>query len=277
MLRVRLNPHRVTAIYPYIDTLELFFPAVFAASEAYKREVRTAVRNCYHKGRWSGQRVMIQLPNPDTIRWLDYVAEKYDGTVRRVDVALDMAARDCEALREIIETQAILRWQRCHLGMEEIGETLYWDFSEWPLRRNLILYADRHNKLTGEFPCTHLELRLFTARVVKNSGILRPRDLLTLNPAKLFHRHVGWSNMGARYVKERMRAEALKDRLEHKGKELSPFMDQYRASLPKRVEHMLRVGGWDRAQKLKYVGVMERPVEKLMAVPFPIPHRLSWV
>jgi hypothetical protein len=285
MLRIRLNPYHVTAVYPYLDTLEMFFPAAFAHGEEYRREVRGAVRNCHDRyGGWSGQRFMVQRPNPDTVLWLDYLAQKFAGIVRRFDVAYDLQAEDCAVLRRVIETQALLRWQPTTniICMHEVGNsldanTLYWGWSNVrPLRRNLILYSDRACKITGEFPNVHAELRFMGAAVVRQEGILRPRDLLTLNPCQLFHKHLKFSDAGARFVKRRLRAEVVKDRHQHHGHELSPFMDQYRASLARRVETMLRVAGWHRSQKLKHEGVMEKRLDKPLTVPFTIPQRLVW-
>ena len=126
------------------------------------------------------------------------------------------------------------------------------------------------SRITGELECVHLELRLMGADVIRRQGLHRVTDLLTLNPRRLFEKHVMWSNAGESYVKKGMRRENNRFRSDYAGKTVSKIMDAFLAYVPRHVRHVYTRLGLDRAQNVKHG---ER--NKVDAV-LNVPARLEW-
>ena len=91
----------------------------------------------------------------------------------RVDVALNMSNQDVtkvELLRHLM-----LKWRRAGTMNDDYQAGTYWCAfrdGERPPPRDLVLYDDRPDKITGELDCVHLELRLRRSRVIRNNGLL---------------------------------------------------------------------------------------------------------
>src|SRR4051812_32513458 len=130
-----------------------------------RRRDRT-VPSCW---RW-GYRAILAQPTRAKITRLDRLARKWHGIINRVDIALDINCKDNPALRHWIVTHVILRWRKPG-PMKEYRGTVYWE--NWKrkpkprgrrkptrCRRNLVLYSDKENRITGECDAVHLELRL---------------------------------------------------------------------------------------------------------------------
>src|SRR5262249_52170997 len=143
--------------------------------------------------------------------------------------------------------------------------------------RNLILYSDKVNKITGEVDCVHLELRFHRAVMVRRQGIHSVRDLLHLNPRELFDKHVTFSDIAERYVNLRVRKETSRQRKRYQGLDVSPAADRYHASIPIRVRHLLHKLGHDRAQYLRHIRRPRYKVNSSNSVDFDIPEQLEWV
>jgi hypothetical protein len=120
--------------------------------------------------------------------------------VSRFDVALDMQCDKPSGLREQILRRLVLKW-RPKGAMHEVSDTVYWGRHRHS-RRNLVLYTDKHNKMTGELDCVHLELRFLRSDIIRKQGIARPSDLIKLDPKALFAKHLKWTNLADRYVKK---------------------------------------------------------------------------
>ena len=133
--------------------------------------------------------------------------------------------------------------------------------------RNIVIYADKPNRFTGELNCVHMELRFFNAASLKRNGIRSVSDLMAINPNILFQKHVKWSDAGDNYVINAMRKAVTADRqrqLPHH----HPYTDVYRAHIPEKVKSILHRNGSDRAQNI----VMRKRLKRNDVVaPFDIP------
>ena len=164
--------------------------------------------------------------------------------------------------------------------MAKVDGTLYWirwkPGSRRP-NRNLVMYSDSHNKITGEVPCVHLEMRLLNPKTVRKEGIISLTDLLRFNPRELFTKHLKWNDAGELYLKKKVKAEAAKERKAYHGKEVTPLGDWYRSQHHRRVETLLRNNGQHLSQILKNEGRwMRERLTKPMPLPLNIPTRLCW-
>jgi hypothetical protein len=242
----RANPHAYE-VSAYLDTIEMWFP--YLRRSAYDEVSRHGrVKQCRTRhGQLSGFRLIKNQPGKAVLLQLDRLARRHRGVLHRVDVALDIEPRT--GLRDKIVSTARLKWSKRE-QMQEIGRTVYW-LQRKRSRRNLVLYDDKHNRMTGELECIHFELRLMGAHIIRRQGLHRARDLLTLDPSRLFDKHVTWSNAGERYVKKVMRRESNRYRQKYKGKLVSKVMDKFLASVPRHAEHVLTTLGLDRAQNVR--------------------------
>jgi hypothetical protein len=259
-------------VYAYLDTVELFFPPL--RREAYQEVARyERLEECRRRdGQLVGCRLIRNWPSisKDWLQHADLLARKYRGVLHRVDVAVD--TKSTPGLREQIVNSAVLKWSTKE-GTHDRKRTVYWVHRKGRRsRRQLVLYDDKPSKITGE-PCLHLELRLFTAPVIRRQGLHKPGDLLGLNPKQLFDRHVIWSDTADRYVKRQMRKEHSNKRKQYANQQLHPVMDRYIASIPKRVQYLLERLGLDRSQNARKDMTVQGGIE----APLGIPTELEWV
>lgn len=243
------------SIIAYLDTVEIFFPPTLKPEQRRSLERTYRLEECDNR---QGYRLISNQPSEETVRRLDRIAGKYRGVLSRVDVALDITGGDPQHIRDLIIRHAFLRWRRTGKGssMHDVDNTtVYWvdtlttKKNCW--RKNLVVYADKPCRITSEVDCCHFELRLRRADTIRQQGIRRVSDLLTVNPRAFFDRHVGWSDIGDRYVKRVVRKHVKRDREHYRGKELPPYMDRYRSGLSRWVRQILHVIQFDRAQVLK--------------------------
>jgi hypothetical protein len=258
---------RACELSAYLDTVEIWLP--FLRIEAYREIARLGrVEECRNRhGQLVGCRVIRNQPSKAVLQQLDQLARKHRGVLHRVDVALDIEPRP--ELRDRIVSTARLKWSRKG-QMHEIGRTVYWS-NRKRSRRNLVLYDDKHNRLSGETECIHFELRLMGADSIRRQGIHRARDLLMLNPKTLFEKHIKWSDAGDGYVKKIMRRENNRYRQKYKGKQVSKVMDGFLAYVPRHVKHVLNRLGLDRSQNVR--SEQKDEVDALLAVAC----ELEWV
>jgi len=273
------NRRVCVVIYAYIDTVEVFFR--YLDRKSYHALHRFARLEEVRRGnKLVGYRVIVNQPTKVNLIKLDAFARRLKGILSRVDVALDIQGPDPEALRKVIVCTAILKWRRKQ-PMYEVDGTVSWvDFklkrNKPRAFRNLILYSDKVNKITGELDCVHLELRFHRAVMVRRQGIHSVRDLLHLNPRELFDKHVTFSDIAKRYVNLRVRKETSRQRKLYQGLDVSPSVDRYHASIPIRVRHLMHKLGHDRAQYLRHIRRPRYKVTRSSSVDFDIPEQLEW-
>jgi hypothetical protein len=152
---------------------------------------------------------------------------------------------------------------------------VYWQINQGKRpNRSLVAYLDEVNRVSGELNCVHLELRFFRADTIRRQGIERIKDLIDLNPRRLFAKHLKFSDIGQAHVKRMMREAVKEDREQYRQKETTKFIDQYRATIGVRVRGLLHRLGYDRSQLVK--DVYQRRKLNTIEPPFVIPSQLSW-
>jgi hypothetical protein len=283
--RDHCNPH-CPAIYAYIDTVEVFF-SPFRTREPYLYQTIeriSRVKPCRDAlGRLYGYRLILNQPDKHKlVGVVDHVINKYRGVLSRLDIALDIqpeTSLDHALYQALILQQVILRRQpKGSMHDEEAGVYwTYWKAGKTRCSKNLLLYADRHNKITGELECVHLELRFLRPDAVRRQGIHSVSDLFDINPSALFEKHVKWipTDIVNQHIMKIVRQAVKEDMDSYRGRQTtSMFTDKYRANLHRRVRAILHRLGQDRAQVI----MNEYPdrVMKAITPAFTIPTQLTW-
>jgi hypothetical protein len=143
--------------------------------------------------------LLFHQPWPQLLQVLDDVQRQHHATVCRADLAADFVTSWVliEPLKRFLLTYVILRW-RWPGPMHDWGDGYYWTMQVMRRRfsnRDLLLYADRPSKVPAapHRPCNHLEIKLQTAKACRANGILRPTDLLDIDPHEFFAKHIAFA------------------------------------------------------------------------------------
>jgi hypothetical protein len=275
------RPRSASRVFASVDTIEIFFAITLTPDQQLVLRRCGDLRECRDAGgRLQGHRLIINRPDRAALLDLDQLCPEYRGVLSRFDVALEIQPPSevaAEGLLEWIACNSVLRWRRRGPMEDFENGAVYWQMKLRSGRRpsrNLVAYPDVVNRVTGEPNCAHLELRFYRADTIRRQGIRTVKDLITLDPSKLFARHVKFSDAGEQYVVKMMR-EAVKDDIErYRNREASEFTDRYRAHIPRRVRGRLHRLGQDRAQHVK--DASPRTKLKPTEPPFAIPRELTW-
>src|SRR5262249_34024539 len=274
----------VVAASACVDTIELFFPPYL--TQAARDQIVTTLRAhdydamrlqpSIFNGVLRGWR-LSHLNQPDACfiyRLLDDMQTRYRAPVARLDIAVDWMMRSQPAanyLQALIERTGLLRWRRggamIVLGADSTEPTVYWNNRKGRRRccRNLVVYTGKLDPFEPER--THLELRSYGTAACRRLGIVRPSDLVNLDPAWLFARYVGLSLDGVdRYLNHIVRQQVRAAR------RAGTRFDGSR--LARDIRYRMQANGQARAQWLK----THRPKWLNNTVPItallPIPARL---
>src|SRR5262249_54112682 len=140
-----------------------------------------------------------------------------------------------------LASHTLLRW-RIKGHMHDVGDTTYWVWKK-NSRRNLVLYADRPSKISGEINCIHLELRFYGSDSVRRNGVRSAKDLIEINHKELMEKHLKFTNFDIdEFYKKIIRETVATDRKRHLKKikrVTNVFIDQFRRSIPQRVRGLL--------------------------------------
>jgi hypothetical protein len=152
------------------------------------------------------QRIELKQPSIEALRW---IAERGDVLVNRAEITLDYILDSLAALddaQEFLHFHLIRRWHskkqqvrlyrgsqerdsRGKRGAERVHEielaTTRYDAGRWS-RNGLVIYIDKHSRVTGELYCLHVEWRANGLRAVQAAGIKSASDLLE------FDHHAFW-------------------------------------------------------------------------------------
>ncbi len=124
----------------------------------------------------------------------------------------------------------------------------------------------------------HLELRFLNTRAVRQAGYERVRDLRAIKPDVLFDKHIKLVDFDAgAFSLQRIRQAVNADRKEYRKKEISPFLDKYRASITRRIGSLVQRGLQGHVQRVK--DFYPAHVAQLTAIStsvLRIPTALSW-
>jgi hypothetical protein len=261
----------ITDVLAYLDTIELILGYV---SKGTKHSLAAALgvtgkeanrriqfKECKVKGKLVGYRLCVNQPNESALYVLDRLLQalRWRASFYRFDVALDfLTCNDCEArwLKNWLASHVLLRWRRGG-PIHDIATTTCWNRQKGRKKRSardLVAYPTDDPKPNGiSGTRAHLELRFQNGAACRKQGIHRPSDLITLDVAALFERHLRLSFVGDEWVRRRVRAAVQADRARHRhhNRQLEAFADRYRADLAGNVEAVYRAAGWDRATFLR--------------------------
>lgn len=198
--RVRIKPRIIAQGIPYPDTLEMFCKRrpELALMTALRAELQRPVffkPVIWRDTRW-GYRLVVNQPIPSVLPILDDWKQHTGATISRFHCAYDFDNAlevPREELIEWLRTNTHLRYRR------STDDSLDYEGTRYAVKsagrktrpsRDIAAYNTRVGKLDGEIDKIHVELRLETSRAVKNAGIERPLDILTLDPRALFARYI---------------------------------------------------------------------------------------
>jgi hypothetical protein len=282
----------IADVVAYIDTIELFFRFRVKGALRQLRRAGSPVawfENCVDGlGMIRGHRLIVQLPTISAIKILDQMYSDYGAVLCRTDLAYDASARpgiSNETVRRLFECQALLKW-RPRGPMHQDHETVYWvkqKSRKSRSSRDLGLYP-RPSKITGELGISHFELKLLNASTIKKQNIERPRDLLAINPRKLFRKHIRLVNytpeQSDRIMREYVRSAVKAERMKHRKRSTrngDEFLDRYRATIPRRLVGLWKRTGLYRVQTL--ANLFPRSVMRMKTMPddtITLPDVLTW-
>jgi hypothetical protein len=269
----------LTTAVAYIDTIELFFRYL---AKGMRREIEPV----YGRSLWAvpckdrlnnsvGYRIGLHQPNIAVLPVLEQFQRRDRGKLCRVDIAVDLTTQSSAWIAQ----HCLLRWRRSG-PMHDEENALYWIEQHSRSRRStrdLILYADKPSKITGQ-DCTHLELRFYSTPAIRKQGFEKITDLIGINPHLLFQRHIKLVEFDPEALKQsQVRAAIERDKAFYRDKETSPFIDKYRASIPRRVRSLVEHAYQDRVQQFKNAD--PDYVNRLKSIPIDVlnlPNRLSW-
>ena len=188
----------------YIDTIEVLVSVP---------SVGLVMRQLRDEGvafsRWSNPNpyvpisLRIHRPPAMLLSWLDQHLGRY--ILARVDLAVDFhfarpstgqdeAEHHAAALQGFLAAHITQRWhRRRQMGFSGAGAYLS---GPWQ-GRNIAIYSDRPSKVTGE-PCSHVEMRFFSASQVRKLGAISLSALLQLDPMLLLNYQARLSKLNRR-------------------------------------------------------------------------------
>lgn len=240
--------------YATIDTIEIFSrkrpTKEYHLVRAIQGYQRVFLHKCYDRdGNLCGWRMIVHQPELRTFLVFECMQAMYRAPFCRFDVAFDQIVADAPADKEQLARNLRLKWRPPGQMHDEEGTTYFTrqlertrDGKKRRSRRDLVMYADRPSKVTGEVNCNHIELRFYGAESVRCAGYASVNDLRTkLNPRKLFQKHIKLSaDFDAEpIIKKVVRAAVNEDRNRHRVRTWNAFDDRYRASIPRRVRSLL--------------------------------------
>jgi hypothetical protein len=235
-----------------IDTIEVFFPRVLTREQYQAISRYGRLKPCFDAdGRQRGNLFIRNRPDRLTLQRLDPLARECSGVLSRLDIALDIQPPPgvtVEHLKSWIIRTGVLKWRRKQ-PMHDMENGTYWIMTSGRrATRNLCICVAGYNRVTGELDCVHLELRFFRSQTIGRQGILSIKDVINLNPNRLFAKHVKFTDIGDMHVIKVMRQAVKDDKGRCRNKETTKFDDQYRASIPRRAKGLLKRLGYDRSQ-----------------------------
>jgi hypothetical protein len=278
----------IADVQAYRDTVEIFFPyrpkGLLATIKSGAK--RAWFKNCFDDtGAIVGCRLVLQKPTLQIFPSLEFWREKHKGKICRLDIAFDFRCRpgtDKQSLICLIEKQMVLKWSPCS-WMIKIETTRYWveQFSrKRRSNRDLCFYPNRPSKLDQSPDCIHLELKLFRTEVVKREGVNTFFDLIKLDPARLFKKHVRCVDYNFIAFERAFVRSAVRDDIRrHRNRtHSSVHVEQYRTHVRQRARGFLRRYELDHAQNLKRL--YPKRVQKMSSLRvedlFQLPSALSW-
>jgi hypothetical protein len=146
-------------------------------------------------------RQRIELRQP-TMRALSWLARRDDALINRAEIAVDYlfdnwAGRD-DAF-DFVHQHIVRRWHgkkqeirvfkpSRRTDTDRLGGTRYDAGRSSP--NSIVLYPEKHSRVTGELACLHLEWRLNGLKSVRAAGIRSGRDLIEFNHRQFWQKRL---------------------------------------------------------------------------------------
>jgi hypothetical protein len=271
----------IVDVYPCVDTAEVYFLRYkwnSIAGEILQR-IGCEIDECKGRnGRTWGYRVYLNWPiSREQIVQFERVREYYQGIIARIDPAFELQPNPPslitkEQISRRLKQTTLLKYRRKGPMLDyESGGVAWVDYrGRRKPRRNIGLYVDKPNRVTGELNCVHFEPKLYRADTIRRQGIHRLTDLFELDLYELVIDIVKWSNLGDMHVNQTVR-KAVKRR---STRQVRPTKRRYHRNIEGQVRAELERTGMDRAQMVK--DRYPRKVGKELSPPFDIPNRFIW-
>lgn len=230
----------------------------------------------------------VHQPRLEVLPALDQWMVRHKGCISRFDIALELSPSDpMLSIRDLVAwlgRNTILKWRPPSQSLD-IGGNIYSVLQMMRKRnsnRDYLLYS-RLSKIhpSSQQEKCRFELRFQNSQAVKrerqidNEQVL-PSSLRSLNPQMLFGKHIRFVDMDAYdlagHLTKIVRSTLDHERQQHRQRaDTSPFMDRYRASLPRRVTSLVRRIFDGKAQSLKdqcpKAAKRLRPLRNVLLIP----------
>jgi hypothetical protein len=145
------------------------------------------------------QRLDFRQPSRTALEW---IAQRDDAFINQVEITIDYVFKDWvgrDDAWDFLHRHIVRRW---HGKNQEIrivksdsdtddnrsGGTRYDAGRSAP--NGIVLYKDKHSRVTGEVNCLHLEWRLNRLRAVRSAGIKSGLDLLKFNRRQFWQKRL---------------------------------------------------------------------------------------
>lgn len=157
-----------------------------------RRGCRGGVHAAASKQRWGYWRVSLPQPSREAVELL---ASLPRGTVQmtKLEVANDLVVaskRDAYALDDWVQRRLYQRWGRKPAIRKPGFAQRQTNASAAYGGRRIACYSDRVSKAAGQ-PCTHVEVRICGAAVLRRAALRTIDDLFAIDARELFAKSVG--------------------------------------------------------------------------------------
>lgn len=183
------------------------------------------------------------------------------AVISRLDTAFDFTTDDPDALIAWLDQHIVLKWRSPKAHKTIFGTTVYW--CDKHKGRNIAVYRKRPGVV-------RLELRFFRARTVERSGLSDLSRLPSINPKKVFDRHIKGRRLTEKYLIKVMR-KVVSDDIEWARKnptKQNGFIDHYRSRIANHAASIMR--------RIDGQGLGVNASENLSLSFLRIPDRLEW-
>ena len=268
-----------------IDTLVLFAARWPKGTLAKVNELQCGLQPswfapCENKdGYCWGFILTVQQPRHPTLLFLAGIQKQHLTKSVRLDVAYDFIGRDEEHKRAITAwlRGRILLLHRRAAFLHEDEQTVSWITQRDRKRRSnkdLVLYDDRPCKLDGQVDCSHLEIRLYDARIIQRLGLGDIGDIVDLKPHELFALTIKLTAFNVEeYVKRRIQKSYRGDLMRNHIK----FAERWNTNVHRRLQTLANKIFQHSAQRAKDILGDKRVYRHMINVDnLRIPHELSW-
>jgi hypothetical protein len=239
----------------YLDTIELFFRSLPKDIGSRLKHLRASQGNnkppYFNKCKHSGWLLTVQHPTRVTLEALHEIQIEFGAILSRFDTAFDWpfsSVDEAMKLKKWFSEHALLRYRRNGF-MHDVEGTTYWEWQIGRTRdnrersnRDLVLYATKPSKVTGDRFCCHFELRHYNADGVKRTTYETVKEVVELNPRLMFSKTIRLADLNVEAFKKKLLQKTVrKYRMSNKGRQKSKFQEKYQDNLPARIK-----GAFDR-------------------------------